>query len=264
MKRCFTLLPLAAMLTLSLVNIAAADDWATLKVKFVYDGKAPQLDPLDGSKDPFCANLTIADERMIVGKDGALVNIALVMDPKKSEVDAIHPDLINPPKEPVVIDNNGCVFKPRVLFVQAGRTLKVTNTDKCGHNAKIDPFDNANPAINDIVPMAGEIEVVFGASERSNFTPIGCTIHPWMVGQLIIRDHPYVGISGEDGVVTIKDLPAGKVTFKIVHENMKKAIDEGTVNGKKEKWSRGYMEVELKPGMNDLGTITLDPELFED
>ena len=47
-----------------------------------------------------------------------------------------------------------------------------------------------------------------------------------MKGHVIIRDHPYVGISGEDGVVTIEKLPVGEITFKLVHENMKKSLDE--------------------------------------
>jgi plastocyanin len=245
-------------------NFANAEEWATLKLKAVYAGEAPKLAPLDGSKEPFCSKLPLPDERMIVGKDGELANFALILDMRKSKLkeDDFHPDLVKAPAKPVVVDNNGCLFKPHVAFVRTGQKVIVKNSDQCGHNAKLDPF--SNDSINEIVPIGSQIELMFGDTERSNTTEITCTIHPWMKGHLIIRDHPYVGISGEDGVVTIENLPAGELTFKLVHENMKKSLDEGKLNGKKAKWSRGYMEVELKPGMNDLGTIEFDPALFND
>lgn len=245
-----------------LAQTANAAEWATLKVKVVYDGKAPELKPLDGSKEPFCAPLPLPDQRMVVGKDGGLANVAFIMDMRKSEATDIHPDLAKPPAKAVVVDNNGCLFTPRMAFVQTGQTVVVTNSDQCGHNAKLDPF--SNDPVNQVVPIGGKIELVFNDAERSNTTEIACTIHPWMKAHLIIRDHPYVGISDEDGVLTIENLPVGEVTFKIVHENMDKSIDEGKLNGKAEKWSRGYIELDLKPGMNDLGTITLDPSLFKE
>ncbi|GAB5403389.1 MAG: methylamine utilization protein [Aureliella sp.] len=261
MKHKLSMFALTALVGICSAAAASADDWATLKLKVVYDGPAPKLKPLDGTKEPFCAGLQIPDARMVVGPKGELANFGVVMDMRKSEATAIHPDLANPPEKPLVIDNKKCVFLPRVAFAYAGQKVIVTNNDPCGHNYKVDPF--SNDSVNMLVPIGGQIEVEFKDGERSNFTEFTCTIHPWMKGQLIIRDHPYVGISGTDGVVTIEKLPVGEVTFKLVHENMKKSIDEGKLDGKKDKWRSGYIEFELKPGMNE-HTLTLDPDLFED
>lgn len=263
MKFSFPVIAITALVSICSALPASAAEWATLKLKVVYDGNGPNLTALNGTKEPFCANLTIPDERIIVGPMGELANFALVLDMKKSDLEDsdIHPDLKDAPAKPLIIDNVKCIFSPRVAFAQTGRKVTVKNSDQCGHNYKIDPF--SNDSFNQLIPIGGSADLKFDSPERSNFTEFACTIHPWMKGQLIIRDHPYVGISGTDGVVTVENIPAGEVTFKLVHENMKKSIDEGKLNGKKEKWSRGYMEVELKPGMNDLGTITLDPDLFE-
>lgn len=252
---------LAAAVCLT-ATAASAADWATLKVKVVFDGKQPKLPPLQGTeKEPFCKGKELPNELIIVGEKGELPNLALIMDMRKSDVDDIHPDLEKPSKEPLVIDNKNCIFEPRVAFLQAGRPVIVKNSDKCAHNYKIDPF--SNQPINVLVPIGDEIKADFPKGERSNFSEYGCTIHPWMKGQLIIREHPYVGVSNEKGELVIKDLPAGKVTFKVVHEAMDRSIKEITLGGKKVKTSRGNIEIDLKPGMNDLGTLVVAPDQFD-
>jgi hypothetical protein len=35
------------------------------------------------------------------------------------------------------------------------------------------------------------------------------------------------------------------------------------MNGKQEKWDRGYVKFTLKPGDNDLGTVKLAPDRFK-
>ncbi|GAB5403387.1 MAG: methylamine utilization protein [Aureliella sp.] len=241
--------------------VLRAAEWADLKVKIIYDGPAPKLALLGGSKEPFCANQRIPDERMIVGKQGQLANFAMIMNMRRSDATDIHPDLKEPPEDPLVITSKNCLYKPRVALVRTGQTVLVENGDACGHNFKIDPFSNS--PVGRLIPIGGPQEFVFEVPEHTNFTEFSCTIHPWMKGQLIIRDHPYVGISGPDGVVTIEKLPAGEVTFKLAHENMKKSIDGGKLDGKKARWRSGYIEFELKPGMNT-HTLTLAPDLFED
>lgn len=136
------------------------------------------------------------------------------------------------------------------------------SVDACGHNFKLDPF--SNPSFNSLIPTGGKVDMRFAQAERSNFTEFSCTIHPWMKGLLIIREHPYVGISDTKGRLEIKDLPVGKVTFKLAHENMKRSIDSGELEGKKSEFPRGYITLDLQPGLNDLGVLKLSPELFED
>src|SRR5690606_35840511 len=50
--------------------VQAKADLATLRVKFVYDGKPPARKKVDSSKDPFCAPIEIDTDSMLVGKNG--------------------------------------------------------------------------------------------------------------------------------------------------------------------------------------------------
>ncbi|MEM6981280.1 MAG: methylamine utilization protein, partial [Planctomycetota bacterium] len=70
------------------------------------------------------------------------------------------------------------------------------------------------------------------------------------------------GVSNESGEIVIEGLPAGdELTFRVWHEKGK--IDEVSIDGKDEKWRRSRFEVDIEPGMNDLGVITVPAEAFE-
>lgn len=238
---------------------APVEDTATLKVKFVLDGAAPKLDLIDGSKDSYCATLDIPSEKMVIGSKGEIQNMALILDVRRSKAKIPAEMLKAEPKE-IVLDNNGCIFKPHVFAVRPGQTVVVKNSDQCSHNANFNFFNNKPE--NFIVPVGGSKNLVVKTDEPAPI-PVECNVHPWMKSFLIATEHPYVGISGESGEITIENLPVGSVTFKVWHENAARSIDEGMVNGKKERWSRGRMTLDLKAGMNDLGTVTIAVDKFE-
>ncbi len=261
MKRFITVAFLALSFGMSSLTsgVVAQDKWATLRAKFVLEGKAPAPQKIDGSKDPFCAPINIMSEALVVDKDGNIQNMAIYMD-KRSKVKDVHPDLKKPKELTVTLDNNKCVFVPHVLFVRTGQTINVKNSDQTGHNANFSFLENTPE--NFLIPAGGMKSKKVEAEEPAPI-PVECNIHPWMKGHLIVTDHPYVGISGKDGVVEIANLPVGEVTFKVWHESSEGSIDAATVNGKAEKWARGRMEITLKPGMNDLGTIKVDVSKFK-
>ncbi len=238
--------------------VQADAELATLRAKFVYDGDAPAPKKVDSSKDPFCAQTEILSDAMLVGKDGGLENLVLMFDAKRSKA-KVPAEFSKPVDGIVKLDNNGCVFVPHVIFVRVGQTIEVLNSDQTGHNANFGFFNN--PAQNFLIPIGGKKDFKVDAAEAT-LMPVECNIHPWMKGYVVIQEHPYVGITDESGQLEIPNLPVGEVTFLVRHENADGSIDEGTVDGKKQKWGRGRMELELKPGMNDLGTITIAADKF--
>lgn len=249
----------AILFSMLLGTVATAQDkWATLKVKFVVDGKIPEQEKLDTSKDPFCADLDVPNEKILVhGKEQKLQNLVLTMDMRRSGVTAIHPTLKAPPEDKPVLDNKGCVFVPRVLFVRAGQTVQVTNSDSVGHNAAFTSFFNdKNTPVNSQIPAGGSVDVPIAAEEIAP-VPVTCGAHPWMKAMLVVQEHPYVGISDKEGMIEIKNLPVGEVAFKVWHESCGR-IREMSINGKAERLGRSGWEIELKEGLNDLGTVTLE------
>ena len=240
--------------------VQADAERATLRAKFVYDGKPPARKKVDSSKDPFCAQIEILSDAMLVGKDGELQNLVLMFDTRRSKA-KVPPEFTKAPEETITLDNKDCMFEPHIIFARVGQTIEVLNSDQTGHNANFGFFNN--PAQNFLIPVGGKRDLKLVA-EEATLMPVECNIHPWMKGYVIVQEHPYVGISNAEGVIEIENLPVGEVTFLVRHENADGSIDEGTVGGKKQKWGRGRMELELKPGLNDLGTITIAADKFKD
>ena len=241
--------------------VQANSNTATLKVKFVLDGKAPERAKVNkDARDAFCAALDILSETMLIGEGGEIQNMAMILNTRKTKAD-IPAEMLKAPEKEIVLDNKGCVFTPHIIAARPGQTILVTNSDQAGHNANFNFFKNTPQ--NFLVPAAGEKGLKLEAEEPAPI-PVDCNIHPWMKAHLIVTEHPYVGITDENGELTIENLPVGEVAFKIWHENSVKSISEGTVAGKKEKWKLGIIELDLAAGVNDLGTIKIAVDQFKD
>lgn len=241
-------------------SVVRAEDTATLRLKLVLDGKAPPPKKIDGSRDAVCAAFDLFEDKLVVGDDGGIKNVALMYDEKKSKAKPTAAAKVIP--EAVhKLDNKNCMFEPKVLVTRPGQTIEVFNSDQTGHNANFNFF---NQPVNVLIPVGGskKIELKKGVEEPSAM-PVECNVHPWMKAHVIVLDHPYVGVSGEDGVIEIKDLPVGDVTFRVWHEAADGAIDDVTVDGKKQKWGRGRMEITLKAGVNDLGVVKIPAAKFK-
>ena len=244
-------------------SVARAQDWADVTVKFVLDGAIPALPAVNAQADAFCAKQAIPNERLVVDKDSkGIANMVFMIDSKQTKLanDKIHPDLRDVPAAKPVLDNVNCQFIPHIVHIRAGQTIDVKNSDTTGHNAKFVFFNNDE--WNQVIPNGGVKSLQIKKSE-SGPSKVECNIHPWMTAYHVVTDHPYVGISNNAGVVKIEKLPAGtELTFKLWHESQNK-FDEVSVNGKAESWKKGNVKLTLKPGANDLGTVTLKPDKFK-
>jgi len=92
---------------------------------------------------------------------------------------------------------------------------------------------------------------------------VSCAIHPWMSAWLLIRDNPYMASSDANGRLLIKNLPVGKWTIQFWHEKAG-YLSQVNQGGKRIEWKNGRLEVDIKPGENKLGPITLEQTVFAD
>jgi hypothetical protein len=90
---------------------------------------------------------------------------------------------------------------------------------------------------------------------------VGCSIHAWMSAWLFVQDHPYVGVSGEDGRIEIANLPQGEWKFRAWHE-VPGWLTDVNRDGRKVRWERGQFTVHVTPPETDLGDVQLSPEVF--
>jgi plastocyanin len=232
--------------------VAAAADWGSLKGRFVVDGQPPELPPLRVDKDQFCIDNKPKNEMVRVGKDNGLMDaVVYLFVPRGTKID-VHPDYAELMKKPVEIDNRMCSFHPHTTTLRVGQELLIKNSDPVGHNTNTMFFNETIPA--------GETKKKVVDKVTPLPTPVSCGIHPFMHGDLLIQDHPYMAVAGEDGTFEIKNIPAGKREFQLWHETGYLA-EVKTAAGASTK--RGRLTVTVEPGKTlDLGEIKIPASLL--
>jgi hypothetical protein len=138
--------------------------------------------------------------------------------------------------------------------------LKIANGDEVGHNTNASAFI-ANEAFNIQIPAGDSLAVNLSKSEKLP-VPVSCGAHQWMKSYVLVRDNPYMGVSGEDGVLTIEDLPTGNWEFVVWHERSG-CVKDAKRNGTSEVWTRGRVKFAIKPDENDLGTVEISADLLK-
>lgn len=248
---------LLLMVILGLIpQLAYGQNWGTVKGRFVVKGEVKELEDLTITKDNgFCGD-KLPDPALQVDKDGNLKDVALwlVVDGRGKKAPEPHPSYAEKMKETVVIDNQKCLYVPQVALICTGQPVEFKNSDPIPHNFSTTTF--TNPSINNLVQAGGVLPHEF-PDEESGPRPASCTIHSWMKSHMVIRESPYMAVSAEDGTFTIENLPVGKHKFQIWHAltGNAKGLKQ---DGKKVADRKGIIEIEVKPGENDLGDFDFD------
>jgi plastocyanin len=116
----------------------------------------------------------------------------------------------------VTLDQQNCMYHPKISGARVGQTLSIKNDDSTLHNVHaVDPsnkytFDQAQPSAGMVlnVPLKSE-EVMLH---------VKCNVHPWMTGYIGIVNSPYFAVSDGAGKFKIENVPAGKQTIEVWHE----------------------------------------------
>ena len=248
------------MVTALSVSSVFAQETGTIKVQFKYGGSAFDPAAIDVNKDvDFCGKHKLVSEKLLIDKtSNGIKNVVLHVYTGRggSKLPAMKLEA-----KKVTLANDKCRFEPRVVVLAVGDTLEITNPDAVGHNANLNFF--ANTAQNITIPPAAKKEILIEKPEPG-VIPIDCNIHPWMRAYAVVLDHPFAGVSDAEGMLEIKGLPAGeKLMFRISHEAAESAIKEVTIGGKIEALKKNLVELMVKPGMNDLGTITIPADALK-
>lgn len=152
----------------------------------------------------------LLDENLIVGEQGEVANVFVYvrkgLEQGKTYAAA---------KNPAVLSQEKCMFRPRVQGVRVGQDFVMKNGDPLLHNVRSLSFKNR--AFNVAQPAKSEDrKKVFKYREKA--VMIQCDIHPWMKAYFFVLDHPYFAVTDEKGRFEIKGLPAGEYTLSAWHE----------------------------------------------
>ena len=258
MKRISSLMIATAVVLGSFATAHAGG--GTLKGKFVYGGDVPKAAAIAVTADKaFCGKKPLTSEAVVVGEKGGLANVILFLYLARGDSVKVDPAYDALKGEAVRMDNVACRFEPHVALLWTEQKIVFGNKDTVGHNTKVD--SSAKP-INPLLPANAELEVKFDEAERLPVS-VGCNIHPWMRGWLVVRDNPYFAVTDAEGNFEIKNIPAGDWTFQVWHESAG-YVREVKIGGKDVEWPRGRLEVSItEGGEKDLGEVTVPADAFE-
>lgn len=119
------------------------------------------------------------------------------------------------PSEPVVVDQKGCLFVPRVTAAEAGQPLRFLNSDPLAHNVHGVPARASGWNFSLGVQGASRTITV---DEADPVIELKCDIHPWMKAYVGVFDHPYFAVTGADGRFRLDKLPPGDYVVEAWHE----------------------------------------------
>jgi plastocyanin len=188
---------------------------ATLTGTVVFRGTRPPRRVMSMDSEEGCQKLhsgkPVYDEPVLTGKSGGLANVFVYIK------DGLGDKKFEPPKDPVVIDQRGCLFEPRVLGLRPGQTLDLKNSDPVSHN--IHPMPQNNREWNEQQsPGTPDAQHRFARAEV--MIPVKCNVHSWMHAWIGVVDHPYFAVTGPDGRFEFKNVPPGDYTIACWHEKL--------------------------------------------
>ena len=191
------------------VTAAWGGTGGTLSGTVTMPGSRPERPPLQVFKNEDVCGKGVIDDRLVVGPRGglryAVVSIEGVRGGRKPERDAT-----------IVLDNRGCRFDPHVQVAEVGQWLELRNSDPILHNA--DARVGPDTLFNVALPPARTLRKPIA---RPGLVKVTCDVrHTWMTAYVAVTDHPYHTVTDADGAYEIRDIPPGRYTLRVWHEEL--------------------------------------------
>ena len=177
------------------------------------EGTPPEAETIRMNSDPACLELATDTETeyYVVGDSGGLGNVFVYVK------EGLEGRTFPAATESVVLDQQGCRYRPHVFGVRVGQTITIRNSDATLHNIHATPVENAE--FNMGQPIQGmEFERTFDSPEV--MVPFQCDVHGWMNAYVGVLDHPYFATTGDDGAFDISNLPPGDYVVEAWHEEL--------------------------------------------
>lgn len=198
-------------------------DGGTITGTIKFAGPPPARKDLPVTKDKeVCEKKKHLSWDLVVGPQKGIENaVVSLIDVNKGEKWAI---------TKATLDQNGCEYTPHVVVVPAGSTLDILNSDGILHN--IHTYSKANPTINKAQPKFKK--VLNATFAKPEIVKVTCDAHSWMLGWLVVSDHPYVAVTNDKGEFTLSNVPPGNYKLEVWQETLGKKAQDVTVKSKQE------------------------------
>ncbi len=208
-----TLLTAVFLIAAHIEPVSAQVAVGTIRGHVRLKGRAPANAIIRMGADPRCAAAARArgerpvQQLVLRAADGGLANVFV-------DVQGAFP-ATPVPTAPIQINQQGCVFTPRVIGARAGQTLQVRNGDMTVHN--VHSLSSKGNDFNTSQPVTG-MTSRFALRNAEMMLRLKCDIHSWMVAYVGIVTHPYFAVSDAAGSFQIENVPAGVYAIRAWHE----------------------------------------------
>ncbi|HET6202040.1 MAG TPA: carboxypeptidase regulatory-like domain-containing protein [Planctomycetota bacterium] len=194
---------------------------ATIAGRVRLDGDPPKMPAVIFDADPVCSGLhqgaKLVREEVVVNGNGALRNVLVYA---KASSKAFEGTKFETPKSAVLLNQEGCTYKPHVLGVMVDQPITIRNSDETSHNIKCLPKKNTGFNLSQTKKGLEETRK-FDTEEVAPPIRLECNVHPWMNGFCGVFSHPFFAVTGEDGTYTIAGLPPGEYEIVAWQESPK-------------------------------------------
>ena len=201
-----------ASLLLAMTLITGVSQAATITGKISFEGVAPAAESIKTEADPNCKMMHpngLLNDEVIVNANGTLKDVFVYVK------EGLTGKTFDAPKTPVVFDQKGCEYTPKVFGIQVGQPLEIVNSDNTLHN--VHSLAQTNAPFNLGMPIQGmKLKKKFTKPEV--MVKIKCEVHPWMHAYCGVLDHPFFSVTNDQGTFEIKTLPPGQYVIEAWHQ----------------------------------------------
>ena len=174
-----------------------------------FKGTPPPAKPIAPDSDPNCDGMDLVDQPVQV-KDGKLANVLV----------RVRGELPGTPRPAsttnVIVDQNRCMYKPRVQGAVIGQPLVLMNSDATLHNVR--GMSGAKQLFNVTQPPLKTKEAM--PPTDAEIVHLKCDIHPWMTAWVVMSPNAYFTTTEEDGAFSLEGVPPGTYTLEAWHESL--------------------------------------------
>lgn len=182
--------------------------------KVTLNGPAPAPEAVRVAVDQTCIQAmgpNPKSDAILVRADGAIQNAFVYIK------DSLSDYTFDVPATPVVLDQKGCRYAPRVIGVRVGQPVEMINSDATLHNVHAMPM--VNQEFNRGMPQQNSrMTQIFTAPEQ--MVRFKCDLHAWMNAYAGVMPHPFFQVTGADGAFSLKGVPPGKYDVSVWTEKL--------------------------------------------
>src|SRR3989454_3859631 len=214
---------LSVVICLALASEAATKANAgTIKDHVRLSGKLTGNHVIRMGMDPMCSKMNagkrILQEYVVATVDGSLANVFVRLQGNVPQTPVS--------TQPVVIDQRGCIYTPRVVGVRVGQIVQIKNSDALLHN--VHGLSGKDNSFNVGQPTAGLV-YQWKVKNEEVMLHLKCDIHNWMNAYIGVVTNPYFAVSDTTGTFQIDKVPAGTYTLQAWHERFGPTMKTVTV-----------------------------------